>query len=112
MSESQGTAPATSPQKEQRATITCHENPKCLKVTPDPLRVNQNLGETAAWECEGNKRFVIVFMDETPLDRWMYDQANAKNLSPRQGVPHQKPFKYTVALEDYPPIDPDLIVEP
>ncbi len=117
MSEQHGTAPAPAPQGQpQNATIRCQEIPqRKLIVTPEALHVNQKLGETANWECPDGKPFTIVFTSETPFDDWVYNQTNAKNLSPRRDAKHRTPFKYLVAIEGYPPLDsgsPTVIVDP
>jgi len=106
-----GTAPAF--RTGTPATITCHENPqKHLQVTPGDLHVNTDLNETANWECSDGKSFTIVFTSETPFDGWVYNQTSAKNLSPRRDARHRKRFKYLVAIEGYPPLDPNVIVDP
>jgi hypothetical protein len=112
MSE-QGTAPAFRTGTPATATITCHEFPKKhLQVTPGDLHVNTDLNETATWECPDGNPFTIVFTSETPFDGWVYNQPSAKNLRPRRDAAHKRPFKYLVAIEGYPPLDPNLIVDP
>ena len=105
-----GTAPALGPGP--TATITCLDNPPRLAVAPDPLRVNQDKGETATWECDCAPGFRIKFRDKTPFDRVEYDHTNAKNLSPSAGCRHGELFKYTITVDGYPPLDPNVIVDP
>ena len=113
MSEQQGTAPAFTPQGQPTAIIKCREFPqKHLEVAPETLRVNQDLNETANWQCEDGKPFTVVFTGDTPFDDWVYNQNTGKNVNPRRDAAHKKPFKYLVAIEGYPPLDPDLIVDP
>lgn len=108
-----GTAPAFRTGTPATARITCHDSPqKHLQVTPGDLHVNADLKESATWECPDGKSFTIVFTPETPFDDWVYNQSGAKNLSPRRDAAHKKPFKYLVAIEGYPPLDPNVVVDP
>ncbi len=108
-----GTAPAFRTGTQQTATITCHDSPqKHLQVSPPDLHVNTSLNETANWECPDSKSFTILFNPETPFDDWVYNQTNAKNLTPRRDAKRRTPFKYLVGVEGYPPLDPNVIVDP
>jgi len=108
-----GTAPAFKTGTQPTAIIKCRDFPKKhLEVEPRELHVNQDLSETANWECEDGKPFTIVFTSETPFDDWVYNQNGGKNVKPRGDAKHQTPFKYLVAIQGYPPLDPNVIVDP
>lgn len=92
-------------------TVTVTIAPVSGKLEIDPFTVCLTKQQEIEWEWKGDpsKSWSVVF-GNTPFAKGYFHNKNPKSGKPTKGQGGRS-YKYSVAAEDYPVVDPDVIIK-
>lgn len=92
-------------------TVTVTITPVSGKLEVDPFTVCLTKQQEIEWEWKGDpsKSWSVVFGD-TPFAKGYFHNKNPKSGKPTKGQGGRS-YKYAVAAEDFPVVDPDVIIK-